>query len=94
MALPIKKKAKIQTERLNLKPYSEQDIDSLIDLLTNPEITSTFMVPKMESRSCEEELVRKLIAFSQAEDTENLEYGVYLGESIIVFVNDCGITDR
>lgn len=94
MALPIKKKAKIQTERLSLKPYSEQDIDSLIDLLTNPEITSTFIVPKMESRSCAEELVRKLIAFSQADDTQHLEYGIYLGERIIGFVNDCGITDR
>ena len=94
MALPIKKKAKIQTERLSLKPYSEQDTDSLIDLLTNPEITSTFMVPQMESRSSAKELVRKLIAFSQTDDTEHLEYGIYLGERIIGFVNDCGITDR
>ena len=94
MALPIKKKAEIKTERLSLKPYSEQDIDSLIDLLTNPEITSTFMVPNMESRSCAEELVRKLIAFSQTDDTQHLEYGVYLGEKIIGFVNDCGITEN
>ena len=36
MALPIKKKPQIKTERLILKPYSEQDIDVLIDLLTNP----------------------------------------------------------
>lgn len=58
MALPIKKKAQIKTERLILKPYSEQDIDTFIDLLTNPEITSTFMVPELESRSRAEELVR------------------------------------
>ena len=65
MALPIKKKTQIKTERLILKPYSGQDIGALIELLTNPEVTSTFMVPEMESRSCAEELVRKLIIFSQ-----------------------------
>lgn len=56
-------KKQIKTERLILKPYSEQDIDTLIDLLTNPEITSTFMVPEMGFRSRAEELVRKLIGF-------------------------------
>lgn len=75
MVLPIKKK-QIKTERLILKPYSEQDIDTLIDLLTNPEITSTFMVPEMGFRSRAEELVRKLIVFSQPDDTKHLEYGI------------------
>ena len=78
MALPIMKKTQIKTERLVLKPYSEQDIDALIDLLTDPEVTSTFMVPEMESRSRAEELVRKLIGFSRPEDTEHLECGIYL----------------
>lgn len=89
MALPIKKKAQIKTERLILKPYSEQDIDTFIDLLTNPEITSTFMVPELESRSRAEELVRKLIVFSQPDDTKHLEYGIYLNGKMIGFVNDC-----
>ena len=94
MALPIKKKVKIKTERLSLKSHAEQDIDSQIDLLTNPGITSAFMVPEMESRSSAEELVRKMTAFSQTDDTEHLEYDVYLGDQIIGFINDCGITDH
>ena len=49
MALPIKKKALIETERLTIKPYALEDVDGLVDLLTNPEITKTFMVPKSES---------------------------------------------
>lgn len=93
MELPIKKKAQIKTERLILKPYSEQDIDTFIDLLTNPEITSTFMVPELESRSRAEELVRKLIVFSQPDDTRHLEYGIYLNGKMIGFVNDCEIED-
>lgn len=93
MALPIKKKAQIKTKRLILKPYSEQDIGALIDLLTNPEVTSTFMVPELESRSRAEELARKLIVFSQPDDTKHLECGIYLGEKLIGFINDCGAED-
>ena len=86
MALPIKKKTQIKTDRLILRPYSEQDIGTLIDLLTDPAVTSTFMVPEMESRSCAEELVRKLIGFSQPDDTKHLEYGIYLNEKMIGFI--------
>ena len=69
-------KTQIKTERLILKPYSEQDIDTLT-----------------ESRSCAEELVRKLIVFSRPDDTKHLEYGIYLNEKLIGFINDCGIED-
>lgn len=93
MELPIKKKPQIKTERLILRPYSEQDVDFLVDLLTNPEVTSTFMVPEMASRSRAEELARKLIGFSQPSDTKHLEYGIYLNDKMIGFVNDCGIED-
>ena len=93
MTLPIKKKREIKAERLILRPYSERDISSLVDLLTNPEVTNTFMVPEMESRSRAKELVRKLIVFSQPDDTKHLEYGIYLGEKLIGFVNDCGAED-
>ena len=86
MARPIKKKAMIQTERLTLKPYSAQDADELLDILTMPEVT-------MESRRCLEELVQKLISFSQVEDDKHLEYGIYLNGKIIGFINDCGIED-
>lgn len=46
MALPIKKKALIEAERLIIKPYSLEDVDGLVNLLMNllmnPEITKTF----------------------------------------------------
>lgn len=93
MARSIRKKAVIQTERLTLKPYSKQDTNGLIDILTAPEVTDTFMVPEMESRRCLEELVQKLIVFSQIEDDKHLEYGIYLKGQLIGFVNDCGIED-
>lgn len=94
MISPIKKKSLIKTERLTLKPYSMQDMDGLVSLLINSEITKTFMVPEFESTEQAYELAKKLITFSQAEDTQHLEYGIYLDEKIIGFVNDCGIDDN
>ena len=93
MVRPIQKKAMIQTERLNLKPFSEQNVDELMDLLTAPEVTSSFMVPEMESRQDLEKLAQTLISFSQMDDDKHLEYGIYLNERFIGFVNDCGIRD-
>ena len=94
MALPIKKKALIETERLTIKPYALEDVDGLVDLLTNPEITKTFMVPEFESLEQMEDLAKKLIVFSQEEDSKHLEYGIYFDGKIIGFVNDCGIGDE
>ena len=42
MALPIKKKALIEAERLIIKTYSSENVDGLVNLLMNPEITKTF----------------------------------------------------
>ena len=91
MALPIKKKALIKTERLIIKPFSAADVDGLVNLLLNPEITKTFMVPKFESVEQMKDLAEKLIDFSREEDTTHLEYGICLNGKIIGFINDCGI---
>ncbi len=91
MTLPIKKKSLIETERLTIKPYALEDMNRLVELLMNPEITKTFMVPEFESREQAESLANKLISFSKKEDTSHLEYGIYLDGKLIGFVNDCGI---
>ena len=49
MALPIKKKAWIETERLTIHPYAAEDVGGLAALLINPGITKTFMVPEFEA---------------------------------------------
>lgn len=93
MGLPVRKKLLIQTERLVLKPFSSQDTDRLVDIITNDEIGKTFMVPVFENKEQAVSLVQKLIMFSQPEDTKHLEYGIYLDEEIIGFINDCGVED-
>lgn len=94
MALPIKKKALIETERLTIKPYASEDAAFLSALLTDPEIAKTFMVPEFDSPEQAEALAKKLIAFSREEDTAHLEYGIYLDGKRIGFVNDCGVEDE
>lgn len=94
MPLPIHKRAAIQTERLTLKPYAPSDADALTALLTNPQITQTFMVPDYDLPEQFKALAQKLIAFSRIEDTAHLEYGVDLQDALIGFVNDCGIEDE
>ncbi|MDD6799335.1 MAG: GNAT family N-acetyltransferase [Firmicutes bacterium] len=93
MRLAIKKKEFIQTERLTLKPYSQADTERLTYLITNQEITRYFMVPDFETTDQIAAAVEKIIAFSQTDDTRHLEYGIYLNEILIGFINDCGVEE-
>lgn len=94
MGRPIVKKAAIQTERLVLRPYRSGDRERLAEMLTNPEITKTFMVPDYPETEQYYELADKLIAFGRIEDTTHLEYGICLDGYLIGFINDCGFDDH
>ena len=91
MNLPIQKRALIQTERLTIRPYSKQDVVSLAELLENQSIAETFMVPEFETRAQALALAERLVSFSQISDTTHLEYGIYRMQTLIGFVNDCGV---
>ena len=93
MRRPIIKKEQIVTERLTMRPYRKEDRDRLVEMMQNPEITATFMVPDYSQKSEFYTLADKLIEFSQIDDTTHLEYGVYLDGYMIGFVNDCGHDD-
>lgn len=93
MNILIKQKEQIATKRLVLKPYSNKDIDSLVELLTNEIITKTFMVPDYETKEQFVDLAKKLISFSKPEDTKHLEYGIYLENKLIGFINDCNLEE-
>ncbi len=81
----------IETERLVLRPYGNDDVNGLVRLLTDPIITETFMVPEFKSREEVQRLAKKLISFSSPDDASHLELGIYLDGELIGFVNDCGI---
>lgn len=90
----ILKKEHIITDRLTLGPYRKEDRERLKEMMQNPKITATFMVPDY----CEEvqfyALADKLIEFSQINDIIHLEYGIYLDGYMIGFVNDSGYDDE
>lgn len=86
----IKKKEFIKTKRLIIKPYSLIDEDAITDILMNEEVSKTFMIPLYDSIDKYKELAHKLYLFSQVDDIKHYEYGIYLDETLIGFVNDCG----
>lgn len=93
MGRTIIKKDRIVTERLVLMPYRSDDRDRLVEMMLDPEINRTFMVPEYETREQYFALADKLIEFSQLSDTKHLEYGIYKDGYMIGFVNDCGHDD-
>lgn len=94
MSRRIIKKECIVTNRLTLHPYRQEDRTRLVEIMRNPEVSATFMVPDYSEESQWYALADKLIGFSRIEDTAHLEYGVYLNGYLIGFVNDCGYDDN
>jgi len=76
----------IITERLTIKPYTEQDEDDMISLLTNDVIRKTFMIPDLPTKEKQQAMFRKLLSWSQS--GEHLELGIYLNKRLIGFLND------
>lgn len=76
----------IQTERLEIRPYRDGDQYAVIGLLTNEEIKLTCIFPELESSADAENMFKKLMANSHADD--HYERGVYLHGQLIGFVFD------
>lgn len=86
-----KKKDRLQTERLILKAFEECDRQRMIDIFFNEDIKKTYMIPDFEDRKQAGALFEKLMAFSRSDD--HFQYGIYLEDTLIGFVNDCEIKD-
>lgn len=81
----------IRTERLDIKPYAEEDGDRMAVLLTNEEIKKTFMIPDLSVDEAKT-LFYKMMNRSQM--SEQYVRGIYLHDMLIGFVNDVGIDNR
>jgi len=87
-------KKPIYTKRLVIKQYEDSDFDVLTDICMNKEIQKTFMIPHYETREEYEALANRIISFGRPEDTKHLEYGIYYGDKLIGFLNDCGFNEE
>lgn len=81
----------ICTKRLLLRPYEEKDRESLVRILRNKEISSTFMLPDFVDDAAAEALFRKLLILSHQED--HFERAICLENKPIGFLNDVEIKD-
>ena len=79
----------IKTERLTLKPYSDEDQNKMIELLMNEEIKKTYMIPDFDTTEDAILMFKKLQRFSNSED--HYELGVYKDNELIGFINDVEI---
>lgn len=82
----------IKTERLTLKPYSDNDEEAMIDLLTNNTIKKTFMIPDFQTEDEKKQMFNRLKAFSLSD--EHYEAGIFLNDILIGFLNDVEIFDN
>lgn len=85
------KKERLYTKHLMLKAYDDADRQQMVNILLNEEIKKTFMIPDFECVKQAEELFEKIKHYSKSDD--HFEYGIYLNDKLIGFVNDCGIKD-
>ena len=85
----LKKATKIQTDRLELKAYSDRELEDLLSIICNDEIKKTFMIPDFETKEDAMKMFHKLKEWSLSE--EHYEYGIYLKDKLIGFVNDVEI---
>ena len=81
----------ICTKRLLLRPYEETDRESMVRILRNKEISSTFMLPDFEDDAAAEALFRKLLILSHQKD--HFERAICLENNLIGFLNDVEIKD-
>lgn len=86
-----KKSGVISTNRLVLHSYNACDEERMVQILCNEQIKKTFMIPDFQDIQQAKEMFYKLMEFSKSE--EHFEYGVYLDQVLIGFVNNCGMDE-
>lgn len=76
----------IKTERLVLKPYTDDDRVRMIQMLTDEKIKETYMIPDFKS---EEEALKLFFRLKNDSLSDKcLEAGIYLNCMLIGFVNE------
>ncbi len=79
----------LNTERLEIKAYSDGDLSAMIELLTNKEIKDTYILPDFKDEREAASMFFKLKDYSYSDS--HYERGIYLDKRLIGFVNDVEI---
>lgn len=90
--MKFEKIPEIYTDQLCLHAIRDKDREAMIELLTNTEISKTFIVPDFKSH---EEAVRMFeILKTMSASDEHFVYGIYLNDQMIGFINDVDISEN
>lgn len=76
----------IKTERLELKPLSDLDCNSMMALFTNDEIKKTYMLPDFETKEQAEKLFLRMKENSISDSSYLV--GIYFNQELIGFANE------
>lgn len=87
-----KKPSEIITERLSMHSYRDSDMETAIKLLCNDNIKKTYMIPDFYSREDAVKMFYKINDWSHSD--EHFEYGIYLKDQLIGFINDVETDDE
>ena len=79
----------IPTPRLCLRPFAPADAETMVDLLSHPQVGKTYMVPDFSSREEAYPLFRRLLELSLGND--RFVYGIYYGDVPVGMLNDVGV---
>ena len=77
--------------RLILQTIADKDEDAMLDLLTDPIVGKTYMIPEFPERAAARPLFEKIKGLSAS---EKFVYGVYLDDTLIGFVNEVEIQGK
>ena len=78
-----------QTERLKIRPITNADRESVLDLLTNETVGKTYMLPQYQNREEAIPLFERLVALSR--DESRFVAGIYWEGRFIGMMNDTEI---
>ena len=76
----------VKTERLELKPISAADVDTLMELLTDDLVKQTYMLPDFSDREASRPLAQRIKAMS--EDPQRYVAGIYVGAQLVGMLNE------
>lgn len=87
----LKRTMEIRTERLLLRPLTEQDAEDGLSLLLNEEVAKTYMLPEFTDRAEAEAMFGRLMRMSQSED--RVMYGIDREGRVIGWIHSVDVQD-
>ena len=81
----LNRKDELISERLTLKPIKEDSKKELLEIVKDPLVKKSYMLPDFESEKEEENFFQKLRNFTL--DKSKFVYGIYSKNKIIGFIN-------